>query len=483
MLPARPRRSLLGRRSPAAACVAALAVTSLLFVQGRAAAQSPDVHRVLVIPLHIAGRAPTVVDRGQVAQALFGATDSVASRYRTLSYGRLTFAGSERDIIEPVALSEPPDVCGTGLAHLADATESELQRRGLSWSSYQHLVFILPKDMPCAWAGLGDIGGKRVWLKATTVKAFQHELGHNLGMDHAVLWGKPGAEGSDFMGSADRGLNAPHIVEMGWLAGDQGKVVELMAAADVTVETLEADPGQSALPKIAIVRPASGANTYYLSYRAAGDDKVLPAEFSRGLNIHIADPTHHMSRLTYFVRSLGDGESYHDGPMLLQQLSHNADRVIFRVSFAGTGAALPAGPPPSPLGTLQSLASGKCLDLPGGQSSDGTAVIQYDCHGGPNQQWKVEDAGETVRIVSRMSGKCIGNDDAASRVTQSSCGRASSQHWLLKPVGDGYVLQNAANSRCLDVPGGSTANGTRLLLWTCNGGSNQTWRYASPATP
>ncbi|WP_344474485.1 RICIN domain-containing protein [Glycomyces algeriensis] len=28
---------------------------------------------------------------------------------------------------------------------------------------------------------------------------------------------------------------------------------------------------------------------------------------------------------------------------------------------------------------------------------------------------------------------------------------------------------------CLDAESRGTANGTRIVLWTCNGGGNQTW--------
>jgi hypothetical protein len=33
---------------------------------------------------------------------------------------------------------------------------------------------------------------------------------------------------------------------------------------------------------------------------------------------------------------------------------------------------------------------------------------------------------------------------------------------------------------CLDVPGGSLV---KPIVWTCNGGTNQTWRYVPPDTP
>jgi hypothetical protein len=37
-------------------------------------------------------------------------------------------------------------------------------------------------------------------------------------------------------------------------------------------------------------------------------------------------------------------------------------------------------------------------------------------------------------------------------------------------------------SKCLDVPGHATAAGTRVEIWTCNGGANQQWRINSDGT-
>lgn len=39
--------------------------------------------------------------------------------------------------------------------------------------------------------------------------------------------------------------------------------------------------------------------------------------------------------------------------------------------------------------TLVNKASGRCLDVPGGDTSDGTALILWDCSGSANQQWNV----------------------------------------------------------------------------------------------
>ncbi|MGP0091051.1 MAG: RICIN domain-containing protein [Xanthobacteraceae bacterium] len=51
------------------------------------------------------------------------------------------------------------------------------------------------------------------------------------------------------------------------------------------------------------------------------------------------------------------------------------------------------------------------------------------------------------------------------------------------PGSNGSILQNVGNRLCLDLPGGSLANGAKPIAWVCHGGTNQTWRYVSPTTP
>jgi hypothetical protein len=43
--------------------------------------------------------------------------------------------------------------------------------------------------------------------------------------------------------------------------------------------------------------------------------------------------------------------------------------------------------------------------------------------------------------------------------------------------GTGTALRAANANRCLDVPNQSSANGTLLNIWDCNGGANQQWAY------
>jgi hypothetical protein len=132
--------------------------------------------------------------------------------------------------------------------------------------------------------------------------------------------------------------------------------------------------------------------------------------------------------------------------------------------------------------TLQSLASGKCIDLERGATSEAPVVIQFDCHAGPNQRWSfVQAGGGGYRIVSQLSKKCIGIDrtgaGSSGGIVQSTCGAgASEQLWSLVGGGGGYFIKAIESGLCLDVPGGSSVSGARLVAWKCTGRENQVWR-------
>ncbi|MBT2421812.1 ricin-type beta-trefoil lectin domain protein [Streptomyces sp. ISL-22] len=126
-------------------------------------------------------------------------------------------------------------------------------------------------------------------------------------------------------------------------------------------------------------------------------------------------------------------------------------------------------PAPAPARVHSGIA-GKCMDVNGASTADGTAVQTWSCGDGANQYWSAYTDG-TLRSL----GKCL---DAAGGATANgtkvqiwACHGGANQVW--QPYNGGY--RNPASGRCLDVPGSSTADGTQLVLWDCNGGSNQKW--------
>ncbi len=96
--------------------------------------------------------------------------------------------------------------------------------------------------------------------------------------------------------------------------------------------------------------------------------------------------------------------------------------VVGTVGLLGATNALAATS-----GTITGL-GGKCVDVAGASTTNGTAVQLYDCNGTAAQSWT-------------------------------------------RP-GDGTIR---ALGKCLDATNNSSANGNRLQIWDCAGSANQKW--------
>jgi poly(3-hydroxybutyrate) depolymerase len=121
---------------------------------------------------------------------------------------------------------------------------------------------------------------------------------------------------------------------------------------------------------------------------------------------------------------------------------------------------------------LRSEPSGRCLDVSGASSANGTQTQIWDCHSNANQQFTQN--GQELRVM----GKCLdagSNAAAGTRVQIWDCNGSANQRWNLNGNGS---ISGGQNGLCLDVNGGGTANGTAVIVWTCHGGTNQRWARA-----
>ncbi|MFB6549455.1 glycoside hydrolase family 76 protein [Streptomyces sp. NPDC056405] len=115
--------------------------------------------------------------------------------------------------------------------------------------------------------------------------------------------------------------------------------------------------------------------------------------------------------------------------------------------------------------------NGKCLDVNGGATADGTQVQLWNCNGTGAQNWTLP-GDSTFRAL----GKCLDVSGAGTangtKIQLWTCNGTGAQQW--QPQSDGTV-RNPNSGKCLDAEGGTWNDGTRVHLWSCHTGPNQKW--------
>ncbi|KAF7364548.1 hypothetical protein MVEN_00323800 [Mycena venus] len=124
-------------------------------------------------------------------------------------------------------------------------------------------------------------------------------------------------------------------------------------------------------------------------------------------------------------------------------------------------------------------AAGRFLDLR--RHAYGAAVEIADCvaGGSTGQSWTV--AGAALQIFDNKCLDVTGGSAADGTKMQiwTCTGGNTNQAWSLT----GSTIQWSAHSSCLDLTSGNVTNGNIMQIWTCTGGINQQWtRTTGPGT-
>ena len=127
--------------------------------------------------------------------------------------------------------------------------------------------------------------------------------------------------------------------------------------------------------------------------------------------------------------------------------------------------------------------SGRCVDVKDNSAADGYDVVQYDCNGGLNPQWRLKaTVSGYVQLIAEHGGKCLDVADASDTpgayAQQYHRTTGTHQQWLIENQGNGsYHLKSGHSQLCPDVMNGSPANGASLIRWTCStNAANQQWQ-------
>jgi hypothetical protein len=136
--------------------------------------------------------------------------------------------------------------------------------------------------------------------------------------------------------------------------------------------------------------------------------------------------------------------------------------------------AAPAGPYPAGTGTVASPFNGMCMAV----AADGTAVVAWKCTpGASSQQWTGYNDG-TLRINARCLD--VTGPGAGAKATVAACTGAATQKWVIGQTSynDFGALYNTGTRTVLTDPGGSTTNGTQLVMGPDRGDQSYPWRVS-----
>ncbi len=115
---------------------------------------------------------------------------------------------------------------------------------------------------------------------------------------------------------------------------------------------------------------------------------------------------------------------------------------------------------------------GKCVNVPNGDTTDGTYLDYRTCNGGAEQQWTMKDGA----IVGK-GGKCIDipggvTSDGTTLVLWTCESGAAEQKWSV--ANDAIV---GKDGKCIDIPGGKTDDGAPVQIAGCDGSPEQKWKF------
>ncbi|RSS73350.1 ricin-type beta-trefoil lectin domain protein [Streptomyces sp. WAC06614] len=134
---------------------------------------------------------------------------------------------------------------------------------------------------------------------------------------------------------------------------------------------------------------------------------------------------------------------------------------------------------PSSTGTklISAITGAKCAD--GGNNR----ISIWDCNeisGGVAQKFQVTQDG-----LLKIAGKCVdiqgGGTVNGTPVIPWDCAPGAWNQTWLPTATSGFF--NPVSGRCLDVPNGRTDNGTQLQIWDCNASNPQRWQTPGLTTP
>jgi hypothetical protein len=330
---------------------------------GVAAGQAAEegARKVAVILFSLPGDSPSW-SLEQARSRVFTASNSVNSFYKEESHGQISLTGKVRadgDVFGPFSLGG--SAAGCPFETWDDEADQKATEGGIDLTGYQHIIYISPYESACQWGGIADLGGTRVNINGNSfgdapTRTVAHELGHNLGLQHAGSWtctsggvrvqlsdtctiGEYG-DPFDTMGSGFRHNNGLNLAKLGILSSANVKTIT--TSGTYSIRSALAPTTEPTVLRIARTRTANNtiSSWYYLEIRQTGGifENVTDAT-TTGVSIRAtAEGTPetllldaHPATATFADAPLKVGETFDGGPVQIKTLSAGGGHATVEV--------------------------------------------------------------------------------------------------------------------------------------------------------
>lgn len=343
-----------------------LASPSALGAGAEQAAEAPaeeGARKVAVILFSLPGDSPSW-SLEQARSRVFTASNSVNAFYEEESYGQISLTGKLRadgDVFGPFNLSGSEAGCPFGTWD--DEADQAATDAGIDLTGYQHIVYISPFESACQWGGIAAVGGSRVNINGNSfgeapTATIAHELGHNLGLEHAGSWtctnGGVRVQISDTctiseygdpfdpMGTGFRHNNGWNLAKLGILGPENIKTVTTSGTYSMrSALAPTTEPTVLRVPRTRAVNNNSVSSWYYLEIRQTGGvfENVSDAT-TTGVSIRATAESQSPETLlldanpataTFSDAPLQAGETFNGGPVQIKTLSAGGGRATVEV--------------------------------------------------------------------------------------------------------------------------------------------------------
>jgi hypothetical protein len=388
-----------------------------------------------------------------VRQRVFTDPDSTNAYYQEDSYGDISLIGKTRadgDVFGWYTVAPPVSdpSWGCDVDQIATNAEAAAAADGFVASGYDHIVYAFPYQDMCGWAGLGEMPGTHAWINGyiDQVDVVAHELGHNMGLNHAsglscTNAGTPVAIGPsctiqeygdpfDVMGSTSHRNNAWHLDQIGFMAPARVQV----ANGDGTYTLDSTHTRTTGTQLLRVRRPAGASPAYYdLELRSSGGvfDSFLSTDPAvMGVTIHTDPETTTLARSMLIDTTPGSPGGFRDAPLTVGHTFSDGTVSITVQSISGGVATVDVGTgappvdvtPPSVPGPVSAVASPGSVAVSWPAASDDVGVAGYRLYRGSTLITTTTGLSFTDNVVSPGASYSyrVAAFDAAGHVSTSA---------------------------------------------------------------